>query len=639
MPAPTVEDVLAAAVKAVPGGVERPGQLDMVRAVAQAIDKDEHLLVQAGTGTGKSLGYLVPALHAARRTVIATATLALQAQLVEHDLPRLVKSVTPVLGRKPTFALLKGRHNYACLAKLEAESDSLFDDGPQWVGEIGKLGKAIGHVREWALESDTGDRNDLDPGVEDAIWRHVSMPARECVGATRCPFGEECFAEAARVRAREADIIVTNHTLLAIDLAGDGQILPEHDLLIIDEAHELTSHVTNAAKANLSPESVTRVARTAKIAGMDVRDQLAETADGLAAVLDTITPRQLRPLPEPLKEMVTLVEGTARRAGNVLGSVSSEDPDVVEKNQAKQALRDLTETATRIAANADHDVVWSETDERGRSSVLVAPLSVSGLLATGLYAARTVVLTSATLALGGKFDQVAGSVGLTKEESGPSWRGLDVGSPFDYPKQGILYVASRLPKPGMSGLSEEAGKELLRLVESAGGRALGLFSSRKAAGQAAELLREATDLPVLLQGDDSLSNLVRQFKDEPASCLLGVMSLWQGVDVPGPSCQLVVIDRLPFPRPDDPLMAARARAADEAGSSGFMAVSVPHAAVRIAQGAGRLVRAADDKGVVAILDSRLHNARYGGFIRNTLPPFWYTTDGDIARAALSRLDG
>ncbi|MDQ1657865.1 MAG: ATP-dependent helicase DinG, partial [Cryptosporangiaceae bacterium] len=220
---------------------------------------------------------------------------------------------------------------------------------------------------------------------------------------------------------------------------------------------------------------------------------------------------------------------------------------------------------------------------------------------------------------------------------GHPWRALDVGSPFDYPKQGILYVASRLPRPGASGLSEAAQAELVELVQAAGGRTLGLFSSRKAAGQAAEALRAKTSLPVLLQGEDSLGNLVRQFRADGETCLLGVMSLWQGVDVPGPACQLVVVDRLPFPRPDDPLSAARSRAVDDAGGSGFMAVSVPHAAVRLAQGAGRLIRAAGDRGVVAVLDSRLHTARYGEYLRRSLPPFWYTTDGSVARAALGRL--
>jgi ATP-dependent DNA helicase DinG len=272
------------------------------------------------------------------------------------------------------------------------------------------------------------------------------------------------------------------------------------------------------------------------------------------------------------------------------------------------------------------------------------------------------VAASATLALGGRFDIVARSWGLNVEhgrtpEKGdvrsveppqpdeddpdkqppPVWRALDVGSPFDYPKQGILYVAARLPRPGMSGLSDQAKQEFVELVEASGGRTLGLFSSRRAAQSAAEALRAATDIPVLLQGDDSIHLLMRRFREEPQTCLLGVASLWQGVDVPGDACHLVVIDRLPFPRPDEPLTAARSKAVDDSGGSGFMAVSVPAAAIRLAQGAGRLIRAAGDRGVVAVLDPRLQSARYGEFIRRTLPPFWYTTSPDVVRGALGRL--
>jgi ATP-dependent DNA helicase DinG len=290
----------------------------------------------------------------------------------------------------------------------------------------------------------------------------------------------------------------------------------------------------------------------------------------------------------------------------------------------------------------------------------VAPLAVAGQLRTHLYSGRTVVATSATLALGGRFDTVARSLGLeprhgrtpstmdTRAEDVPEatgdddpvpvWRALDVGSPFDYPRQGMLYVASHLPRPTTSGLSDGARDELVELVQAAGGRTLGLFSSRRAAEQAAEALRGTTELPVLLQGEDGLHHLVRRFREDPRACLLGVMSLWQGVDVPGPACQLVVIDRLPFPRPDDPLISARSRAVDDAGGSGFAAVSVPVAAVRLAQGAGRLVRGSADRGVVAVLDSRLHNARYGGFLRKSLPPFWYTMERDVVLGALRRLD-
>jgi ATP-dependent DNA helicase DinG len=655
-------DLLAAAVGAVPGGTSRPGQEAMAQAVEEAATTGEHLIVQAGTGTGKSLAYLVPALHTGERAVISTATIALQTQLVESDLPRLADAVQPLLGRRPQFALLKGRHHYLCLAKLhggaaDEQSGGLFDDEPQWLGQASKLGAQITRLRDWADDTETGDRSELDPGVDEQAWRQVSMPARECIGAQKCAFGDDCFAEASRARAREADIVVTNHSLLAVDMLAGRHILPEHDLLIIDEAHELADRVTSAAQAELTPEGVSRAARRAHASLADATsDQLQGAVLAFSNAIQLGPAGRLESTPPELRDALIVLDAAARRALDGIGKVESDDPDAVVKNQTVSMLDAIGTTAQRLLEDSKYDVAWIAEDERLRRSLVVAPLSVAGQLGSVLFEDRAVVLTSATLALGGRFDTVAAALGLDVREGrtpasadvrpeavaqddlpGHPWRALDVGSPFDYPKQGILYVASRLPRPGASGLSEAAQAELVELVQAAGGRTLGLFSSRKAAGQAAEVLRAKTSLPVLLQGEDSLGNLVRQFRADGETCLLGVMSLWQGVDVPGPACQLVVVDRLPFPRPDDPLSAARSRAVDDAGGSGFMAVSVPHAAVRLAQGAGRLIRAAGDRGVVAVLDSRLHTARYGEYLRRSLPPFWYTTDGSVARAALGRL--
>ncbi|XVU30674.1 ATP-dependent DNA helicase [Actinoplanes sp. CA-054009] len=637
----------------------------MVAAIDKAIRDREHLLVQAGTGTGKSLAYLTPSLLVDGPVVISTATLALQNQLVEHDLPRLAAAVEPVLGRKPTFAVLKGRHHYLCVAKMEhadeeAPTDTLFDDAPprttQWLGEAGKLGKQIQRLQAWAEKTKTGDRDELDPGVDDTAWRQVSMPARDCVGAAKCPYGAECFAEASRARAREADLVVTNHSLLAVDMLAERHIVPPHKLLVIDEAHELADRVSAASQAELTPDAVERSARRARtLIPPAVSESLAEAADALTVGLaDVPAGRITGGLPQPLRHALTLLESATRAALTAIGDVKSDDSDPVRKQQAKAAIGDLSDTAQRLLEEDAFDVAWVEKSDMGsgRRALVVAPLSVAGTLSQGLYADRTVVATSATLTLGGRFDTVARSLGLpvaattptpateAPSASGDGWTSLDVGSPFDYPKQGILYVAAHLPRPQMSGLPDAAGEELLKLVEALGGRTLGLFSSRKAATQAAELLRARTDLPILLQGEESLPLLVRKFREQKESCLFGVMSLWQGVDVPGDSCQLVVIDRLPFPRPDEPLAAARSAAVDANGGSGFASVSVPIAAVRLAQGVGRLIRATGDKGVVAVLDSRLETARgYGAFLRKSLPPFWYTTRPDVAVGALQRLAG
>ncbi|WP_018221606.1 ATP-dependent DNA helicase [Salinispora pacifica] len=654
----TGADLLAAAVEAVPGGAARPGQQEMTTAIEAAVTAREHLLVQAGTGTGKSLAYLAPALTVDGPVVVSTATLALQSQLVDHDLPRLADAVEPLLGRRPTFAVLKGRHHYLCLARLdnatEAEpGDTLFDaprpGGTAWLGEAGRLGRQVQRLRDWAEKTDTGDRDELDPGVDEQAWRLVSMPARECVGATRCPFGAECFADASRARAREADVVVTNHSLLAVDMLAGRHIVPPHQLLIVDEAHELADRVSSAAQAELVPESIDRSTRQARpLLRPETAEALTAAGDALAVGLaEAPAGRLTTGLPAPLQEACTLLDAATRAALDAIGEVKADDPDPVRKQQAKAVLDELSGTAQRLLEEADHDVAWVErNDSTGRRALVVAPLSVAGTLATHLYEERTVVATSATLTLGGRFDTVARALGLevpaattdAPVTSGPDWQSLDVGSPFDYARQGILYVAAHLPRPSVSGLPDAAGAELLELVQALGGRTLGLFSSRRAAQQAAELLRERTDLPVLLQGEQALPLLVRRFREEQASCLFGVMSLWQGVDVPGDACQLVVVDRLPFPRPDEPLAAARAAAVDADGGSGFAAVSVPIAAVRLAQGVGRLIRATGDRGVVAVLDSRLETARgYGPFLRRSLPPFWYTTRPDVARGALERL--
>jgi ATP-dependent DNA helicase DinG len=585
--------------------------------------------------------------------------------------------------------VLKGRHHYLCVAKMEhadeqEPTDTLFDDAPrntQWLGEAGRLGKQIQRLQAWAEKTTTGDRDELDPGVDDTAWRQVSMPARDCVGAAKCPYGAECFAEASRARAREADIVVTNHSLLAVDMLADRHIVPPHKLLIIDEAHELADRVSSAAQAELTPDAIERSAKRARtLIPPAAAESLAEAADALTVGLaDSPAGRLTGGLPQPIQQAVTLIESATRAALTAIGDIKADDPDPVRKQQAKASLDDLSSTAQRLLEESDFDVAWVEKSDlgSGRRALVVAPLSVAGTLAQGLYSDRTVVATSATLTLGGRFDTVARSLGLptaapsTRSEAAPSvrsaavsstrsavaetaapgslsadaapvsgdgWTSLDVGSPFDYPKQGILYVAAHLPRPQMSGLPDAAGEELRKLVVALGGRTLGLFSSRRAATQAAELLRAQTGLPILLQGEESLPLLVRKFREDKASCLFGVMSLWQGVDVPGDACQLVVIDRLPFPRPDEPLAAARAAAVDAAGGSGFASVSVPIAAIRLAQGVGRLIRSTGDKGVVAVLDSRLETARgYGAFLRKSLPPFWYTTRPEVALGALERL--
>lgn len=648
MTKPSLPELLHAAVTAV-GGTERPGQAAMAEAVADAVDDQSHLLVQAGTGTGKSLGYLVPALAHGERVVVATATLALQRQLVERDLPRTVDALHPLLRRRPQFAMLKGRSNYLCLHRLhegvpQDEEEGLFDQF-EAAAPSSKLGQDLLRLRDWSDETESGDRDDLTPGVSDRAWAQVSVSSRECLGASKCAYGAECFAELARERAKLADVVVTNHALLAIDAIEGAPVLPQHEVLIVDEAHELVSRVTGVATGELTPGQVNRaVRRAAKLVNEKAADALQTASEGFERVMELALPGRLEEVPEDLGYALLALRDAARTVISALGATrdkSVQDEDAVRK-QALASVETIHGVAERITQGSEYDVVWYERHDRFGASVRVAPLSVSGLLREKLFAERSVVLTSATLKLGGDFNGVGASLGLAPEGTAgddlPQWKGLDVGSPFDYPKQGILYVARHLATPGREGSRTDMLDELAELVEAAGGRTLGLFSSMRAAQAAAEELRGRLDKPILLQGEETLGELIKNFAADPETCLFGTLSLWQGVDVPGASCQLVVMDRIPFPRPDDPLMSARQKAVEEAGGNGFMAVAATHAALLMAQGAGRLVRATGDKGVVAVLDPRLANARYGSYLRASLPDFWYTTDRNQARRSLEAID-
>lgn len=637
-----VEALLDQAVSTL-GGTRREGQHAMATAVAEAMESGRHLLVQAGTGTGKSLGYLVPALaHAAQgesRVVVATATLALQHQLVERDLPALATAIKDSFAHPPRFAVVKGRANYGCLYRVR---EGVPDDQGVLVEvvETGSLGKEVIALREWledeAASGGTGEKDNA-PRHTDRAWRQVSVSRRECLGAARCPFGEECFAEQAKERANEATVVVTNHSLLAIDAIEGIPVLPEYDVVVIDEAHDLVNRVTQAATDELSPGDVARAARRAQrhVDGPEA-DDLAEASEELDAALLEVELGRFEEIPAHLAQTLEVVRDVARSLVSALPNPGSSDDAAL--TQAKGAVQDIFDVAGRMAAAHDRDVLWASEREGTRSSrhLCVAPLDVAGPLRDRLLAEKTAIFTSATLKLGGDFTAVAGSFGLNRDGSG--WDGIDVGSPFDYGKQGILYLAKGLPAPGRDGFSPQALDEIIDLVDAADGRALGLFSSRRAAIAAGEVVRERLPhLTTLVQGEAQLSELTRQFLGDPHTCLFGTLGLWQGLDVPGDTCQLVLIDRIPFPRPDDPLLSARQRAVEKAGGNGFMSVAASHAALLLAQGAGRLIRTTEDRGVVAVLDSRIVNARYGNFLRASLPPMWSTTDPAVVREALKRL--
>ncbi|QCX46524.1 ATP-dependent DNA helicase [Arcanobacterium haemolyticum] len=637
-----LDALLSAVVRSV-GGSPREGQIEMVERVSEALESDGHLLVQAGTGTGKSFGYLVPTMAWAaatgKRAVISTATLALQRQIMLHDAPRVKDAIHNELGAHVNVALLKGWHNYVCLRKATGgypEEGTLLSRAE---GEVGATatGEEVIRAREWAMSTDTGDRDDLVPGVTDRVWGQVSVPKRECIGE-KCPVRQSCFPYLAREAAEESDVVVTNHAMLGIAATGTP-VLPETQAFIIDEAHELVDRVTNQLTRTLSKYDVAGIARMMRSSGLDDSD-LDESADEIAELLTDVPEGRIVKFSQVLFDAIARLSGRVAEAGENVAGMSGKDED---QTIAKQILRsrlvevgELCEDLLSGAIENETLVAWKAEFADGTGALYAAPLDVAGAIADELFDGRPTILTSATLKINDSFDVMAARVGLSFPSQGP-WEGIDVGSPFTPEKQGVLYVAKHLPIPGKEGYGDEQLTEMVELIEASGGGALVLFTSKAAAIRAAEFARDRLEVPIFVQGEDQLSTLVSLFSDDDDACLFGTISLWQGVDVPGRTCRLVIMDRIPFPRPNDPLMQARSQAVAHSGGNGFMNVAATQAALLLAQGAGRLLRRSTDRGVVAVLDPRLRTARYSGFLLASMPKMWPTTDPQIVRGVLQRL--
>ena len=652
-----VRQALDAAITAI-GGAPREGQIEMAEAVANALTDRHHLMVQAGTGTGKSLAYLVPPLVHGRKVLVATATLALQRQLVERDLPAVVPALEKVLGREITYAIYKGVGNYICLQKMNSEEPDA--DGEIMLG-ISSLEKDAKRLHEWARKPGvSGDRDDA-PEVDRRVWAANSVSGRECVGADKCAFGSQCFAANAKGRAQTADVVVTNHTLLAIEIVDSHPILPERDAVVLDEAHEFMDRATQAVTEELTSARVLRASAMARKfmpgkladafhkAANDFHESMVDYGESIRG--DFAAQGRLEEIPQSLESPIRKLRESAQAITQFM-SADDEiiDTDVLaERARVKGAVSEISTTAATLLKLGDGFVLWYEPTF---STLHLAPLSVSDILRENLLTQTPVIATSATLTVGNSFNALAKSIGFlvgddlnsdakSGEVDPANVQMLDVGSPFDFANQGVLYMPRHLPEPGRDGPSIEVLTELGELIDAAGGRTLALFSSWRGVEAADVHLRKVlAELPIKIftqKRGDSVGPLVEKFAKDETSILLGTMSLWQGVDVPGNSCILVAIDRIPFPRPDEPVMSARAAQADAAGGSGFMQVSLPRAALLLAQGTGRLIRSVEDRGVVAILDSRIVTKRYGSVLLNSMPPLWRTSDSDVVRASLQRL--
>lgn len=653
-PAEQARRDLSQVTRALAAAEDRPGQQDMTAAVATAISGRRHLVVQAGTGTGKSAAYLIPAItSAARRNagrdeatagvpesrpiVVVTASKALQDQLATKDLPFIAAH----LGVPFDWAILKGRSNYVCLQRLKENSQGTAgskrgkgktagtDDAGQGVLDLGvtalndlpaEIRAEIKRLTDWAAVTKTGDQSELDWSPSDRAWAEVSVGSEECPGGQRCPMGAECFAEAARSRAAEADVTVVNTYLYGLDVASDGAILPDHDVVIFDEAHQLEDVMSDTVGVSIGPGRFTRVAQALRRI-LDNPLLVGAVADVGPLLREVLAPEVGNRLSNPLPSAITdaLIEGRLRldRASEALRNIDSSITD--KHGDAKQRLLRAATLILRLAEHIDVTLSFGQQYVAFVSGgpevprLEVAPLEVGPVMSKGVWSKRTAILTSATIPA-----SLAERVGLPAD----STDSLDVGSPFDYEHNGLLYCAMHLPDPRNNGYAPALHDELASLIIAAGGRTLALFTSWKAMDQAADAVkallatRGATH-HVYTQRDLPKPALIRAFSDDPESCLFATAGFFQGVDIPGDTLTLVTIDRIPFPRPDDPLLSARR---EQLGAAAFKTIDVPRASMLLAQAAGRLIRTATDRGVVAVFDSRLGTANYRWDLVRALPP-------------------
>ncbi|MBA3655276.1 MAG: ATP-dependent DNA helicase [Actinobacteria bacterium] len=611
-------EALERVVSAFPsGGERRTGQQAMAEAVARSIESGRHLIVQAGTGTGKGLAYLVPSLLSGRRVVVSTATKALQDQLSTKDLPFLEKH----LGHKVSFAVLKGRSNYFCRQRAKevlggGDDDQLGLEELDVAEDATVVGRQVVRLVEWARTTASGDRADLPFEPTPRAWSSVSVSAMECPGVLKCPSGDECFAEAARLKAEAADVVVVNTHLYGAHLASGRNVIPPHEVVIFDEAHELE----DIASSSLGLELTAGRFRALAFAIRRLRDEGAaapifDIGGRFDAAFDPARGERLLRGRDDVERFLDLASQRVRDATAELRKVETDD---AAKARTLQAAGHLAGDIDFVRNATDGQVVWVE-GAPGSPVVKIAPIDVGAALVEHLWDPEegdrvTAVLTSATIpvALGAR-------LGLDSDD----YDALDVGSPFDFEENGLLYCAAHLPDPRAPGYEAAMHAELIALIEAARGRTLALFTSWRAMHAAATEVAAKVSYRVLTQSDLPKPALLREFNDDESACLFATMGFWQGVDIPGESLSQVVIDKLPFARPDEPLLQARRQ---RAGPAAFRLIDLPRAATLLAQGAGRLIRSHTDRGVVAVLDSRLAKANYRWDLVNALPPMRRTRD-------------
>ena len=619
----TLLQALARVTAALPAAEDRPGQQQMASAVASAIESGRHLVVQAGTGTGKTIGYLVPSILAGKRVVVATATKALQDQLAAKDLPFLQAHLDVPFD----WAVLKGRSNYICMQRVrEIQSAAT---GQLELEEFAATTKVeINRLAEWSGNTDTGDQASLTWAPSDRSWQAVSVGSDECPGASKCPMGGICFAEAARERASVADGVVVNMHLYGLHVGSGGLILPEHDVVVLDEAHQLEDIMSDTVGVQVAGGRFTRLAVALKQILDDPRI-VGAIAEASATVRDALVPflgqRLSTPYPDAVQDMLNDVRSRIQHAQDALRAIKTDVEDAKAKVVRSQQLATRLQETIDLALAARGGYVSFVSGGPDFPKLEIAPLEVGGVLERGIWSKRTAVLCSATIPA-----SLGPRVGLPAE----GFDEIDVGSPFDYATHALLYCAVHMPNPNSPGFAAAMHDELVALINAAGGRTLALFTSWKAMDNAADAVRARVTMRILTQRELPKTALVKAFSDDEHACLFATAGFFQGVDIPGRTLSLVVIDRIPFPRPDDPLLSARR---EQLGAEAFKLIDLPRATMLLAQATGRLIRNAHDRGVVAVMDPRLGKANYRWDIVSALPPMKRTRERAEVEAFLHEI--
>jgi ATP-dependent DNA helicase DinG len=586
-----------ALARALPDFEPRPEQAALADAVETALATGRHLVAEAGTGVGKSLAYLLPALESGQRVVVATATKALQEQLLRHDVPLAATA----LARDVEVAVVKGRQNYLCRRQLHGFQPFLLADG--------RDGRAWEAMQGWLDETETGDRAELEVEPSEALWAELAVGADRCIGR-RCPFLSACFAEAARERAAEADLVIANHALYFAHIAAGGGVLPEHDAVVFDEAHRLEESAASWLGGRVSRSGLRRLALDVERSCREAQrplparqlDRVERTGERLLrAVAPSAGRRRLREVPpEPA---LVLIDALGDLAAALQGE--GEELDLL----ARRAIGTSAQVEACLEPAELERVVWSEAD-----ALAWAPVDVAGELRERLWdEGPTAILVSATLTTGEDASFVRRRLGIEQA------REAVVGSPYDYAEQSLLYLPRSMPDPRSEEFTARAAEEIVSLLALSEGRALVLTSSYRALDAYREHVRDRVPYDVLVQGEAPRERLLERFRREVGSVLIATSTFWQGVDVPGESLSLLVIDKLPFSAPGDPLHEARCESVERHGGDWFRDYALPTAMLQLRQGFGRLIRSHGDRGVVAILDPRLRTRGYGRLFLAALP--------------------